>query len=367
MLLIHHRAIDTPIYTHFVAANPEHDIKIIEHNTHAYMPKYGNVSPLFKDHFREKRRNKALLFRSAKWKPEPNGNSTDFLPGLMMTQGCGFGCTYCYTERHYINNYPKLYQDAYGIVDMIGYTMDNEELLRPKMIGLCKKDYEKHRDPLHGDWITFDLGCDSDCVLDNNLTAHDDFPGHIIDIMNQVSNIKQAKTSFATKSASLNPFIDYIKSPTHHRIRLSLMPEHHRINLEINTSKIYDRLEAANRLVDKGFEVHLNLSPIVVTSQFTEEYTDLLVLIDSVLSKQAKQQLAYEIIFLTHTVGQFEMVQSYAPKAHSMMVNGPLDLVPKPTKPNVLSYSQLAKKELKATLGDLISRITPYSRIRYCY
>lgn len=366
-LFVHEKSVGSTLYNHMVQARPEASIVTIKHNTHAFMAQHGNVSPKYTDHFREKRFKAALLHRQAKWRPEPNGNSTDFLPGLMMTQGCGFGCTYCYTERHYLNNYPKLYDDVFNVIDLFDYIINNTESLRSKMVSIAKKDYEKHRDPKHGDWITMDLGCDSDCVLDNQLTAHDKYHGHIVEIMNQISLINGAKTSFATKSSAFDKFIKHVSRPDHHRIRLSLMPEHHRKVLEINTASIQDRLAAINALVDKGFEVHINLSPIVVTDNFEQEYSDLLALINDALTDRAKAQLAYEIIFLTHTTSQYDMVRAYAPKAHKMMAEGPFPLVPKPTKANVLSYPINAKRAMKATLLDLIGKITPYSRVRYFY
>lgn len=366
-LYVHEKSVTSDLLGHISLAHPECDINVVKANTHTWNPKYGNVSGAFTDHFREKHNKAALLHREAKWKPDPNGNSTDFLPGLMMTQGCGFGCAYCYTERHYTNNYPKLYSDVYNLVPMIQQTIEGLPHWRQKLLDLTGKDLEMNRDPKHGDWITFDLGCDSDCVLDNQMTAHEGYPGHIVEIMNQVSTIPGAMTSFATKSVAFDSFIENIERPNHHRIRLSLMPEAHRRVLEITTAKISDRLVAVNRLVDAGFEVHLNLSPIVVTERYAAEYIELLGMIDSVLSDRAKAQLAYEIIFLTHTVGQFPMVEAYAPKAHAMMVDGLLPLVPKPNKKNVLSYSQSNKKVLKADIRHWISEYTPYGRVRYCY
>jgi len=366
-LYVSEKEVDSELLSHMTAAHPNARVSLIKSNTHAYDPKHGRVSPEYKDHFREKGTKAALLHRNAKWNPDPNGNSTDFLPGQMMTQGCAFGCTYCYTERHFINNYPKLYGDVYKVVDMVQHTMDNLEKYRDKMKSLTHRDFEMYRDPAHGEWITFDLGCDSDCTLDNQLTAHDGFPGHVVDIMNKVSAIPKAKTSFATKSAAFDSFIDNCVRPQHHRIRLSVMPEHHRKILEMNTAPIIDRLNAANKLFLAGFEVHLNLSPIVVTDNYEKEYSDLLKLIDDVLVLGVKKQLAYEIIFLTHSEKQFEMVNAYAPKAHSMMVGGPFGLTPKPNKPNVLSYSRPDKTVLKGKLKNMIEQITPYSRVRYCY
>lgn len=366
-IYVHTKEEQSALLEHMRKAHPIAEVVLVKANTHTWNPRYGNVSGDYRDHFREKYSKAALLHRTAKWVPDPNGNSTDFLPGVMMTQGCGFGCTYCYTERHYINNYPKLYADVYSLVSMIQQTMNNLEPYRTKMLSLTHRDFECYRDPKHGDWITFDLGCDSDCVLDNQLTAHDGFSGHVVDIMNQVSLIPNAKTSFATKSAAFDCFIKGIERPSHHRIRLSLMPESHRRILEISTAPIMDRLLAVNALVDCGFEVHINLSPIVVTDRYVEEYRELLQLIDSVLTPEAKAQMAYEVIYLTHTVEQFSMVQAYAPMAHAMMTQGVLPLVPKPNKKNVLSYSSHDKKRLKSQLREMIDQITPYARIRYCY
>jgi DNA repair photolyase len=364
---VHEREFGNPLLEHMRRAHPHAQTVSIKYNTQSWKGNYGLVSLEPKDRFREKRDKAALLHRNAKWRPDPNGNSTDFLPGIMMAQGCGFGCTYCYTERHFKNNYPKLYGDVFSVVDMMASCLEDLDFWRDKMRQVARKDFERHRDPSHGDFITFDLGCDSDCVLDNQLTAHANYPGHIVDVMNRASQIPKCMTSFATKSAAVGQFLDHIERPEHHRIRLSLMPEHHRKRLEINTASVVARLDAVNKLVAAGFEVHINLSPIVVTEDYESEYQDLLRLIDDSLTQDAKDQLAYEVIFLTHTVGEFDAVKCYAPKAHDMMVHGPLDLVPKPNKANVLSYSRSDKKRLKEQLRGWVSEITPYSRIRYNY
>lgn len=366
-ILAHSNEIPSPLLRHMQLAHPDAELVEITMNTKSWKPVYGLMSANPNERFREKRNKAALLHRNAKWRPDPNGNSTDFLPNIMMTQGCGFGCTYCYTERHYQNNYPKLYGDVFNIVHMMKDCMDNLGFWRSKMRKVAHKDFECHRDPKHGDFVTFDLGCDSDCVLDNQMTAHAGYSGHIIDIMNQASLIPRCMTSFATKSAAVQPFIDYVHRPEHHRIRLSLMPEDHRKTLEINTASIEARLDAVNKLVDAGFEVHINLSPIVVTENFIPEYAELLKLIDRTLTIDAQHQLAYEIIFLTHSTKLFEPVETYAPKAHNMMVNGALPLVPKPNKANVLSYSTEHKKSLKRGIKLLIEQHTPYARIRYNY
>lgn len=240
-------------------------------------------------------------------------------------------------------------------------------MVKAKFMAECGKHLEKDRDPKHPNAITLDLGCDEDYLYHSTITMHDNFPGHYIDIMNKIGEISGVMTSFATKCAEVDNLIKFTNDPSKHRVRLSLSPEEHRKTLEKNTSPIVDRLSAINKLVDAGFEVHINLSPVVVTDNFVQEYNDLLKLINESLSDKAKQQMAYEIIFLTHSKSEFIPIQNLNKKAHDMMVNGPLSLEPKWNKPNVLSYSRKDKNDLKTIMSNLININTPYSRIRYMF
>jgi DNA repair photolyase len=366
-LFVNKKSVGTFLHKQIKKAHPNIEEEVITTNTRLGNEKYNLISIDPKKRGLQKRKFLGLLHRDSLWKLDPNGRSTDFLPSNMIGYGCRFNCSYCYVDRRDPATFPKLYDDALDIIGLIKHTMlnikDSEELFYK----VTNKKVERKRDPKHSNYITFDLGCDSDCVLDNQITLNDEYPGHIIDIINNVADIPEAMISFATKSASIDNFIKYVKKPEMTRIRLSLMPEQHRSILEMNTSKIEDRIQAINKLVDAGFEVHINLSPIVVTANFAAEYADLLKLINDSLSDNAKKQMAYEIIFLTHSESLFGKTPEYAPKAHDMMVNGPIKLVPKWNKPNVLSYDKASKEQLKIIMNSLIEEFTPYSRIRYMF
>lgn len=368
-LFIHKDCLDSFLSNRLQKANPNHKIVTITKNTQVTKSDYNLISINPKDRFKQKKRYLGLLKREAKWNIDCNGRSTDFLPSQMMEQGCfKFGCSYCYTERNYPNNFLKIYNDLFKVVELAQMIDKNQDAMEKKFLAECNKRFERSRDSKHNSYITMDLGCDSDVVTSNSTTIATDYFGHIVDVMNQISeSTKDIMTSFATKSAEIDPFIEGCDNPNKHRIRLSLSPEHHRQILEQNTSKTIDRINAVNKLVEKGFEVHINLSPIVVTENFANEYKELLTLIDSNLTEKAKKQMAYEIIFLTHSEKMFAPISQCVPKAHNMMVNGPLPLVPKWNKPNVLSYSQQDKTNLKAIMKNIISEITPYSRIRYMF
>lgn len=366
-LFVHKNSVKSFLFEQMQQAFPNAEIATIATNTRLEKPEYGLIDISPKKRGKQKKQYVGMLHRASQWKLDPNGRSTDFLPSNMLGFGCRFMCSYCYVDRRDPATFPKLYDDALNVVGLIHRTMNNLNEARQLFHKVNKKDLERYRDSRHSPYVTFDLGCDSDCTLDNQLTANDNYPGHIVDIINQVSEIPEAMISFATKSSDIDPFIKNIKKPQMCRIRLSMMPEHHRQTLELNTARIEDRVVAINKLVDAGFEVHINLSPIVVTANMAQEYADLLKLINDNLSDRAKAQSAYEIIFLTHSPTLYDKVPEYAPKAHDMMVNGPLSLVPKWNKPNVFSYGKKEKNQLKAVMNSLIQEFTPYSRIRYMF
>lgn len=370
-ILIAKKAVDSEIAKNVQLAHPEAEITEIQFNTHAFNGKQHSLEPT--DIYREKRELLAVLARNATWHPDANGRSTDFLYNVKLGTGCGYFCEYCYVNRNNPNSFPKVYSDVpHAMIQMTEHVMNNIPQYETYFRSRCKKPFEKDRDPEHPNAITFDIGCDSDCLLDNTATRHNNYPGHVIELMNKVATISvqdnlRPMTSFATKGDNVDPFILDCNYPERHRIRLSLMPETHRRILEMNTATIEQRLEAINKLVNAGFEVHINLSPIVVTKRFYREYINLLKFIDHSLTQKAKTQLAYEIIFLTHSELLFDRTAERRPQAHLMMVDGPLPLVPKPNKPKVLSYQRSTKTKLKKWLAKAISKITPYARIRYAF
>lgn len=285
----------------------------------------------------------------------------------MIQSGCGYLCSYCYLDRHG-PSYIKLYDDCFKFVNFCQDVEQNLQIYRQKFNKETKKDFERHRDSRHNQFVTIDIGCDDQITLSNRVTKSVDYPGHVVDIVNQVGDSTQEiMLSFASKDADFSDYAKNIKHPNKNRIRLSLMPENHRKVLELNTSKIEDRINSINVLVDMGFEVHINLSPIVITDNFIEEYSELLTNVNDVLTQRAKDQMAYEIIFVTHENVVNENMQTYMPKAFEMITNGICALEPKWNKKNIYSYSRKDKILLKEEMNSIINRYTPYSRIRYMF
>lgn len=355
------------IYKHISKAYPDAKSFDISTNTMATDENYKLISLSWKDRAKQKKHYAAVLHRNSKWNLDPNGRSTDFLPSNMMQSGCGYLCAYCYIDRHE-PTYIKLYDDCYKFIDFCKSIQADIPAAREKFKSVCGKDFEMYRDPKHSKYVTVDIGCDDQITISNRITKHDSYPGHIVDIVNQVNeSCPDIMLSFASKDHDFSDYAPFIKNPKMNRIRLSLMPENHRANLEATTSHIIDIINSINDLVKLGFEVHINLSPIVVTDNFASEYAELLSLINEKLSDEAKNQMAYEIIFITHDNVVNNNMSTYMPKAYDMIANGPIQLVPKWNKPNVYSYDRKNKDMLKQIVYGLIDEFTPYARVRYMF
>ena len=134
-LFIHKDCVDSNISQQLKIANPNSKVTIINTNSKITNPDHGLISISPKDRFKQKKKFIGLLKREAKWNVDYNGRSTDFLPSLMMEQGCyKFGCSYCYTERNYPNNFLKIYNDLFKIVALAKYIEDDQHFLEEKFI-----------------------------------------------------------------------------------------------------------------------------------------------------------------------------------------------------------------------------------------
>ena len=119
--------------------------------------------------------------------------------------------------------------------------------------------------------------------------------------LNFLSQFIFAKASFATKHVMPDVFGNKLGMLNEKvRLRVSLMPQKYATVLEPNTPLIEFRLAQIDMLLVEGYEVHLNFSPVIVTDGWLEEYRDLFIMIDAILSPMAKKQMKCEVIFLTH-------------------------------------------------------------------
>jgi spore photoproduct lyase len=178
-----------------------------------------------------------------------------------------------------------------------------------------------------------------------------------------------AKATFATKTVNDDYWTRY-DPRGRTRIRYSAMPHAVARRVDIATSPVSERLRSVNRLVDVGYEVHFNFSPIIIHRReggdWLAGWRELWREIDDTLSPSAKSQLQCEAFFLTHSAQLHELNLQWNPQGEGLLWS-PSIQVPKKTKPDLLVYDYaLRRAELARFEGELKRRL-PYCPVRYSF
>lgn len=205
-----------------------------------------------------------------------SGRSSDYITPS-IGYGCLYKCSYCYMRRYK--------PDGLSIADNL------EDIIQSIDNHVNSLEWPKPSNQTHEKYWTLDFSCNEDYIL--HLKYH-----RWQELFDYFKYSDKVYGTAATKHVSkilLNS--DY--NPNNKiRIRFSLMPQKLSTILEPNTSKIIDRLEAVDRFINKGYDIHLNWSPIIVEEGSLELYEELFKLTDKIISN--KDKVLAEAIFLTH-------------------------------------------------------------------
>lgn len=277
-----------------------------------------------------------------------NGRSADFIIPSFAT-GCQLACTYCYVARHRAFGNPL---EVYTNREAIWAAVKAHWLRQPvKVPNQC--------DPRL--W-TYDIGESTDCLTPAVVETTRWFIAKFLDET-------EAKPSFATKLA-VGPRVlaDISHRPRQARVRLSLSPQHIVSTLEVGTSPLAARLASINKLWELGYEVHLNFSPVVAYKGWVADYTELFQQVRESVRPEVLEQLACEVIFLTHHPKLHESNLSWRPEAEQLLWTPQWQ----ETKVNerggdVLRYQHGAKAKLVAKFKQLLAAELPEVRLRYIF
>ena len=205
----------------------------------------------------------------------PSGRSTDFI-APSFGYGCLYNCTYCYMKRHLPEGL-SIAKNHWEILTMINNHAHFAVVDKPNQT--------------HDEFITYDISCNEDFALHAKYHKWEEifefFNGHA-----------HAVGSFATKYVNRD-LLSYNPNKKV-RIRFSLMPQHFSTILEPNTSLISERIAAINDFIEAGYDVHINFSPVIVSSNWLDLYTKLFQEIDWKVKEEYKRFVKAEVIFLTH-------------------------------------------------------------------
>ena len=229
-------------------------------------------------------KNKIVMTTERKsMKIRPSGRSSDFI-SPSFGHGCLYDCSYCYMKRHK--------PEGLTIADNKSVTDILTEINSHVAFTTVEKPNQTHPE-----YITYDISCNEDFALHRKY--HDwkrifkFFRDHPI-----------AMATLATKTIpyeflSFNP-----KGKV--RIRMSLMPEFVKQILEPNTPNIEKRIAFAYELIEAGYDVHLNFSPVIYYPDWLKDYEELFNQVNDLIADEHKDKVFAEVIFLTHNISLHE-------------------------------------------------------------
>jgi len=211
----------------------------------------------------------------------------------------------------------------------------------------------------HLAWV-YDIGENSDCSVDAAISDN------VRDLVALFRRLPTAKASFATKF--VNPqLLDY-EPQGRTRVRLSLMPSALATKVDLRTSRVAERIAFIDPLVEAGYEVHVNFSPVIVHDGWLDRWRELLDELDSGIGPAAKAQLKAEVIFLTHNEGLHEVNLGWHPTGEELLWRPDIQ-EPKRSQTggfNVRYRSGLKRTMLREFLA-LVDERLPYCQVRYAF
>jgi spore photoproduct lyase family protein len=277
----------------------------------------------------------------------PNGRSADFI-APSTANGCAMACAYCYVPRR------KGYANPITVFTNIDQITG---AVRRHVARQGVKPEPNECDPVS--WV-YDLGENSDCSVDALVSDN------VADLVATFRELPTAKASFATKFVN-RQLLD-LDPQGRTRIRFSLMPDADAKVLDVRTSRIAERIAAIDDFVAAGYEVHLNLSPVVLREGWEADWAALLAHLDDVLAPATKAQAAAEVIMMTHNRDLHEVNLGWHPRAEDLLWR-PEVQQPKRSQNGQwnVRYRNDVKRAGVARLQELIAVHAPWLRVRYAF
>lgn len=201
----------------------------------------------------------------------PNHKTSDFLVPY-TSSGCSAMCLYCYLVCNYNKcSYMRLFV--------------NREQMMDKLVKTANKSDKA---------LTFEIGSNSDLVLENQIT------GNLEWTITQFARVKQGFITLPTKFHTVESLLG-LNHGGRTIIRMSVNPEDIIKRVEFGTSGLMDRIGAINDLKKSGYSVGILIAPVVFVDNWKEKYRELIRLLQETLSERVKKDVFFEIIFMTYS------------------------------------------------------------------
>jgi spore photoproduct lyase len=209
-------------------------------------------------------------------------------------------------------------------------------------------------------WV-YELGTNSDCAVDALVSDN------LRDLVALFRERPNAKATFATKFVN-RELLEYDPQGKT-RVRFSLMPQKIARVVDVRTAPIAERIAAIDDFVRAGYEVNVNFAPVILYDGWLDDYAELFRQLDAGIGEQAKQQLAAEVIFLTHDDELHEVNLRWHPKAEELLWRPEWQehKIAQISGDRVLRYRLHIKQRAVRELCDLLRATLPYCSVRYAF
>ena len=261
----------------------------------------------------------------------PNTRSADFIVPF-TSSGCSAMCLYCYLVCTYFkNSYLRVFVN------------------REQMIEEVRKKAKKFADKK-----VYEIGCNSDMVLENAIT------GNLKWAIEEFGKIDNAIATFATKFSMVDDLLN-INHNCHTQMRISVNPEYIIRKVEIGTSSLKARINAANKLYNAGYRIGVNIAPIILLDNWEIMYAELLNILKDNLDTGLQKQLFFELIFMTYGYTNMTINKAALPTAIDVFDKD----IMRPKGRGKYMYKSDIKEDAEKFMKDLIFDLFPYSTISY--
>lgn len=214
-----------------------------------------------------------------------NHKTSDYLVPY-TSSGCTAMCMYCYLVCNYNKcTYLRLF-------------VNREEMLQ-KIIKTAEKSEKE---------LTFEIGSNSDLILENTIT------GNLKWTIENFANTQKGYLTFPTKF----DMVDDILSLNHNGkviVRVSVNPEEIINKVEFGTSRLKGRIEAINNLKEAGYKIGILIAPVIMVENWKELYLELIQRLSEELSEKVKNDVFFEIIFMTYSFVHTKINEEAFPNA----------------------------------------------------
>ena len=143
--------------------------------------------------------------------------------------------------------------------------------------------------------LTFEIGSNSDLILENTIT------NNLVWSIENFAKSNHGFLTFPTKFDMIEPLLNITSGREKIIIRISVNPQKIITMAEFGTANLNARIRSINTLKTAGYKIGIIIAPVIFVDDWKILYHDLIEKLASELSAEVKKDLFFEVIFMTYS------------------------------------------------------------------